>query len=187
MAFIQTQLMKPIYLIVILIFITSCVPVKVAPRFKNQDYKIVQAKKFKRKLARETSFIFKDPKEAGHFYDYINTKYNLNGVDVGLNTPINVNGATYYLSYYETDKEDKTLNVAPVLIDEVLDTNTLEGIYTSRKGHWYILITIYDNKVKNTLVKSHPMRKKIEDYLVALKQEYLTTTNYQELHFKKKP
>ena len=48
--------------------ITSCIPTKIAPRFKNEDYKVMQAKKFERNLPRETSFIFKDPKDADEFY-----------------------------------------------------------------------------------------------------------------------
>ncbi|WP_296313233.1 hypothetical protein [Winogradskyella sp. UBA3174] len=50
--------MKKLLLIVLAITTTSCIPTKVAPRFKG--HKVIQAKKFKRKLPRETSFIFKD-------------------------------------------------------------------------------------------------------------------------------
>jgi len=179
------------YFICILVVASSCIPVKIAPKFKNQDYKIVQAKKFKRKLPRETAFIFKDPKNDGEFYNYINTKYKLKGVDVRLNTLIQIDGKTFYLTYHETDKDDATLNLPLVAIDATLESKgysrLFEDGYSSRKGHWYILITIYDEDVENALLKKHPMRQQVEDYLVALKHEYLTTHNYEELYFKKKP
>lgn len=67
--------MKKLIILICTLYLSSCVPVKIAPRFKNQDFKIIQAKKFKRKLPRETSFIFKDPKKDGEFYKYIKTKF----------------------------------------------------------------------------------------------------------------
>ena len=66
--------MKKLTMLLLAFATLSCIPVKIAPRFKNEDYKIMQAKKFQRKMPRETSFIFKDPKDAGEFYNYINKK-----------------------------------------------------------------------------------------------------------------
>ena len=42
-----------------------------------EDYKITKGKDFKRSLPKREMFIFEDPKEAGHFYTYVNTKFNL--------------------------------------------------------------------------------------------------------------
>ncbi len=177
--------MNRLPLLFVVFTLTSCIPVKIAPKFKNQDYKIMQAKKFKRKLHRETSFIFKDPKNDGEFYDYINNKYNLKDNYVGLNSPIIIKGETYYITYSEANKDDKTFNIIPMVIDEALNTDALSNVYETRKGHWYILITVYDNNLKNCLLDKHPKRKLIETYLKNLKAEYLATGNYKELLFKK--
>lgn len=53
--------MKKLLIIVLTVSFTSCIPTRIAPRFEG--HKVLQAKKFKRKLPRETSFIFKDLKK----------------------------------------------------------------------------------------------------------------------------
>ncbi|MFC0604338.1 hypothetical protein [Winogradskyella pulchriflava] len=182
--------MKRVLILVSLIVLTSCIPYKIAPKFKNEDYKITRAKKFQRKLSREISFIFKDPKDADEFYNYINKKYNLNHKDVGLNTPFQLEGKTFYLSYTEVERTDEKLALPLVITDLRRSSNgndpLFEGKYTTRKGHWYILLTVYDEDIKNCLLSKHPMRSQIISYLKKLKQEYLTTQNYEELLFTKK-
>lgn len=182
--------MKKSILLIIFMVATSCIPVKIAPKFKHQDYKVMQAKKFKRKLPRETAFIFKDPKNANDFYYYINKKYNLNNTYVGLNNPFQLNGKTFYISYREVEHTDKTANIGLILTDLVLREKTgvtlFDNHYSSRKGHWYILLTVYDDDVKNCLLDNHPNRLEILQYLKNLKHEYLTTQNYEALLFTKK-
>lgn len=149
----------------------------------------MQAKKFQRKMPRETAFIFKDPKNADEFYHYINKKFKLNHKNVGLNTPFQIDGKTYFLSYKEIDKEDKNFNLIGLFIDAKLDDENLPTVfnnYTTRKGHWYLILTVYDENIKNCLIDKHPMKLKILQYLKGLKQEYLTTKNYEELLLTKK-
>lgn len=57
------------------------------------------------------SFIFKDPKDTDEFYQYINKKFRLNNINVGLNIPFQLDGQTLYLSNYEAKREDKTYNI----------------------------------------------------------------------------
>ena len=102
---------------------TSCIPVKIAPEFENEDYKIMQAKKFQRKMPRETSFIFKDSKDANEFYTYINKKYKLNDMDVGINTPFQIDGQVLYLSYHEAERTDETINILLAVIDAKRESN----------------------------------------------------------------
>ncbi len=61
-----------------------------------------------------------------------------------------------------------------------------EDCYVSRKGHWYIILTVYDEIIKNCLRDNHPLKTKAIQYLKELKQEYLTTHNYEELLLTKK-
>jgi len=182
--------MKKLIILILTIATTSCIPVKIAPKFKNQDYKVMVAKKFQRKMPRETAFIFKDSKDADEFYHYINKKYQLNNVDVGFNVPFQLDGKTFYLTYREAERTDETANLLFALIDAKRESNgnsrLFENAYTSRKGHWYILITVYDDDIKNCLLDDYPKRAKILEYLKDLKQEYLTTQNYEALLLAKK-
>jgi hypothetical protein len=150
----------------------------------------MEAKKFQRKMPRETSFIFKDPKNADEFYSYVNKKYKLNDADVGVNTPFQLNNQTLYLSYHEAERTDEMVNLPLVLIDAKRESNgntpLFENNYTSRSGHWYLILTVYDNDMKNCLKDNHPLKAKTIQYLRDLKQEYLTTQNYEELLLVKK-
>lgn len=182
--------MKKLIVLISVLTITSCIPFKVAPKFKNQDYKVMLAKKFQKKMPRETSFIFKDPKDANEFYQYINKKYKLNNVDVGVNVPFQMEGQTLYLTYYEAERTDETFNLPLVVADEVLDNKAgvkiFENNYASRTGHWYLILTVYSEDIKNCLNDNHPLKEKTIQYLKELKAEYLATSNYEELLFTKK-
>lgn len=183
--------MKYILVFFLLVAMTSCIPIKIAPKFENEDYKIMQAKKFQRKMPRETSFIFKDSKDANEFYTYINKKYKLNDMDVGINTPFQIDGQTLYLSYHEAERTDETINIPLVVIDAKRESNgnsrLFEDNYSSRTGHWYILLTVYDDTITNCLKDKHLMKAKTIQYLKDLKQEYLSTQNYEALLLTKKP
>ena len=183
--------MKKLLLIIIATVSTSCIPLRIAPQFKKNGYTIKEAKKFNRKLPREAAFIFADPKDANEFFNFINTKFQLNDIDVDYDVPFRINETLYFLSFYEIEKATKTLNLLPLFIDGVTKDSNLEtdmfDNYVSRKGSWYIVITILDKNSNNCLKESHAKRNKVLQYLKDLKQEYLTTQNYKELLFKKKP
>ncbi|WP_034059034.1 hypothetical protein [Lacinutrix jangbogonensis] len=173
---------------VLALLISSCIPVKIAPDIEN--YKIVVAKKFKRKLPKTTSFVFNDPKDDGAFYDYLNAKFDLKHIDVGANIPFKLHNKTYYLSYSETERETKTVNLPFVIIDAKRESSgnskLFEDNYTARKGKWYILLTVYDDNLKNCLKPEYSNSNKVITHLEALRKEYLRTQNYLELQFKKK-
>ncbi len=182
--------MKTLLFLTTLIAFTSCIPYKIAPKFNNQGYKIVKGKKFHKKLDNRTSFVFEDPKKANEFYDYINAKFNLNHKNVGVKTPFTSNRETYYLSYYEVERTDENLVLPLVLVDLKRSSNgnepLFENNYTLRKGHWYIILTVYDNALKNCLLDNHPKQSEIINYLKNMKAQYLNTSNYNELYFEKK-
>ena len=169
---------------------TSCIPTKIAPKFKNEDYKIMSAKKFQKKLSKEEAFIFPDPKNADEFYTYINKKYRLNDTNVGVNVPILIEDQTFYLSYKEVEREDKAVNLPLVVVDAKRESTgnaaLFENQYVSRTGYWYIVLTVYDKNIKNCLKDNHPLKAKTIQYLENVRQEYLRTQNYEELLFTKK-
>lgn len=171
-----------------IITLTSCIPTKIAPRIEGD--KVMYAKKFKRKLLREYTFIFEDPKQANEFYKYINTKYERNHKDVRYNTPIIVDGITYYLTFRETERQTETVNLVPIAIDAVLDDNNapklLKDVHVTRTGIWYILISVRDDDLKDCLHPNYKSRAAIIKYLRKLRHEYLNTMNYLEVLLKKK-
>ena len=58
-----------------LFMLQSCIPLIIAP--KIDTYKVSKGKKFKRGLPKRQMFSFEDSKQAGHFYNYVNTKFQL--------------------------------------------------------------------------------------------------------------
>jgi len=181
-------IMRILSVLALFLITTSCIPTRIAPSIKTN--KIMQAKKFKKGLPKQDAFIFEDPKDANHFYTYINTKYQLNHNNVDNNVPIQINNTTYYLSFYETQIDDKTLNFVPILVDAKLSQNgdepILQDMYESRKGNYYIVLTVYDAGLKNCLSENYNNNDIIINHLEEIRIEYLNTYNYEELLFKKK-
>ncbi|MCC1485331.1 hypothetical protein [Winogradskyella immobilis] len=181
--------MKHFYFLVALLLITSCIPIRIAP--KIEDQKIMVAKKFKRQLPEQYAFIFKDPKDANEFYTYIDTKFQLNHIDVDYDVPFKIDGVQYFLSFYEAEKSTETINLVPIAIDAATSNGDfatdLSSIYTSRTGTWYLALTVMDNDGYNCLNPVYPFRQSVINYLKSLKQEYLTTHEYAEVLFKKTP
>jgi len=163
------QSMRNFLLVLLAISITSCIPVSFAPDFHNKGYKVKKAKKFKRKLPEQQAFIFEDTKEADEFYNFINTKFELNDLDVDYEVPFRIEGNLYYLSFYEIEK-----------ITTAIDLFNLTDEFVHELGSWYIVITVIDNDSNDCLKESHPKHTLILKYLKDLKQEYLCTKTIEE-------
>ncbi|RKS55094.1 hypothetical protein BC962_0049 [Gillisia mitskevichiae] len=179
--------MKSLLLLFLLLILTSCIPLRIAPNIKGE--KLIVAKKFKRTLPRKHSYVFEDPKDANEFYNYINTKYDLGHEDVSYNVPIIINGYEYFLSFHEVEKITKTLNLIPLVIDAGLDSNgyspLLEDMHSTRTGNWYIVLTVSDSKMNDCLDPNYGDREVVINYLKQERLEYLTTSNYFDALFKK--
>lgn len=179
--------MKRILVFVFVLFLMqSCIPLRIAPTIDN--YKITQGKKFKRSLPKRQMFVFEDSKKAKEFYIFINTKFELDAIDVYDNVPFESNGEQYFFSWYEVEIVDKSINVVPVLVDFILlasDMNPVfEEDYSSRRGNWYLAIEVYSDKDSDCLLETSLSREAVLKYLRALKKEYLATHNYNETLFK---
>ncbi len=137
-------------------------------------------------------FIFEDPKDDGHFYDYINIKFKLDHDNVYDDIPFMVDGEQYFFAWYEVEIPDKTLDLASILInvgmnelmggdgeDPFLDTPEVV-----RKGNWYLALEVYSDTEKDCLADNSLSRNVVLEYLRALKKEYLATHNYNEVVFK---
>ena len=87
---------KQLLVVILAIVVHSCIPLRIAPNI--EDYKITKGKKFKRSLPKRQMFIFEDSKEAQEFYNYVNTKFQLDHVDVYDNVPFTILDKQYFFS-----------------------------------------------------------------------------------------
>ena len=173
--------MKTSFLITIVLLVSSCIPLSIAPRIETDKVKI--GRKFKRSLPNQYSFIFEDPKNANEFYDFINAKFDLDFDLVDANVPFMVDSIPYALSFYEVEKVDRSINLVPILIDASLNAEDndpmMQELYTSRNGHWYIVLTVIDEELTDCLAPSYKQRDAVVRYLRALRDEYLSTSDYE--------
>jgi len=179
--------MKLLLLLFSLLLLASCIPLKIAPKIENE--KLIVAKKFKRTLPRKHSYVFEDPKDADEFYNYINTKYELNHEEVEYNVPVIINENEYFLSFHEVERVTRTINLIPLFIDAGLDSKgyspVFEDMHSSRTGNWYIVLTVSDSKLNDCLDPKYGDRAMVIDYLKKERLEYLGTTNYMDALFRK--
>ena len=175
---------------VVLLF-TSCIPMAIKPNI--EDYKITNGAQFKRGLPNQEVFVFEDPKDADEFYAYINVKFNRQHKDVEYNIPVEVDGTIFFMTFYETERSTKTINLLPMVADAALLSadlsvgDTFYEHYKSRSGQWYLIITVNDADLKDALSDSSSHKVEILRFLREMKHEYLTTANYQEIYFKNPP
>jgi hypothetical protein len=176
-------IMKHFYIIFALFMFYSCIPLRIAPRIK--DDKVMVAKKFKRKLPKSYAFIFEDPKDANEFYNYINIKYQLNDEEVGWNVPFIIENEELFLTYYEVEIPTKTINLIPIFLDAILEDNDhdplLEELEFSRNGHWYLVLTVSNSNFEDCLKPNYTYRKEVLAYLRKLRLQYLYTQNYVQV------
>ncbi|WP_394748015.1 hypothetical protein [Spongiimicrobium salis] len=174
--------------ILILVFLQSCIPLKVAPKIEN--YKVVKGKKFKRWLPKRQMFIFEDNKDSNQFYHYVNNKFQLGDLNVEDNVPFTLQGKQYFFSFYEVSKDDQALNLAPMIIEALISSATkqsydaINGPEVVGKGNFYIAIEVYSDDEFDCLEENSFSRTAVLEYLSALKNEYLSTENYNGLVFK---
>ncbi|MEO9893537.1 hypothetical protein [Aurantibacter sp.] len=173
---------------VIVFAFQSCIPLRIAPDIDT--YKISKGKKFKRGLPKRQMFIFEDSKQAGEFYEFVNAKYKLGDVDVYDDIPFQIGGLDYFFAFYEIDIPDKSVNFLPVLFEQAFnatlnieDENSAEPVEL-RKDNFYIAIEVYSDFEKDCLSSEALSKESVLNYLSTLRQEYLTTNNYNELVFK---
>ncbi|MEO9512882.1 MAG: hypothetical protein ABJN84_05810 [Flavobacteriaceae bacterium] len=180
--------MKKILLLsVFLVVFCSCIPIRIAPNIK--DYKITKGKRFKRGLPKKTVFVFEDPKDADEFYNYINTKFQLKDYYVDTEVPFTIENETFYFSFYEVEIPTKTINLIPLVVDGIISQTTemdpmLEDVHSFRIGNWYIAIEVFSGTGKDCLKEDSISKDMVLPYLRKLKQEYISTHNYNEVVFK---
>ncbi|MEP0214661.1 MAG: hypothetical protein ABJD66_15695 [Cellulophaga sp.] len=184
--------MKNLFLVVILAFVQSCIPLRVSPNI--EDYKIAKGKNFKRGLTKHQVFIFEDPKDESEFYNYVYVKYQLYNTDVFYNVPFFINDVPYYFSFYEVEKKDKSIDLFTptlgVLVNRAIGSNDNPSDLFNEQpriridGNYFIAINVTDDDGKDCLDENSLSRPLVLNYLRALKKEYLATHNYNELLFK---
>ncbi|AYN66069.1 hypothetical protein D1013_01070 [Euzebyella marina] len=169
---------------------SSCVPVRIAPSI--QDYKVMKGRRFKKGLSKRYFFIFEDPKEANQFYNYVNTKFELQHQNVYDDIPFKVDGEQFFFAFYEVNIPNKTLNFGPAIFNSVVSSalnyddehEFISGNHVTRNENWYVALEVYSDLEKDCLNPNSLSKEYVLTYLRYLKKEYLTTHNYNETLFK---
>ena len=178
--------MKLFYRILPLLFIISCIPIKIAPSLK--EGKVLKAKKFVKQLGNRYVFAFEDPKNANEFYYYINAKYQVSYDDSEGNIPVIISDKKTYLTFYEINKETQTINLIPLAVDAALENKgrspILHDVESSRSGKWYIVLTVTNEAMQDCLRPSYSSQKEVVAYLENLQKEYMSTSKYLEVYLK---
>ena len=185
--------MKSLLPIAISFFLlSSCIPLRIAPNIP--DYRITKGESFKKDLPKREMFVFEDPKDANHFYNYVDTKFQLNNENVYDDIPFIIDDQQFFFSFYEVEIPDKTINLFPVVLDvftnAALGNDEMDPIFSggdaaySRIGNWYIAIEVYSDLEKDCLQINSLSRQAVLEYLRTLKKEYLSTHNNNEVVFK---
>lgn len=180
--------MKNIIFLLITISLYSCVPLKIAPQIN--DYKVVKGKRFQKQLPKLQTFIFNDPKESGEFYTFLEAKFQSKELEMEYYLPLTINNKDYNLSYYEVERNTKTLNLVPILVDASRSGNNkkplMEDFYTTKRtGIWYIAITINSSSNTDCLNDNYKYKQEVVNYLQKLKNEYIMTHNYLQTQLKR--
>lgn len=166
-------------------FIISCIPTNIKP--KIEDHKIQKAAKFKKKLPNDYAFIFEDPKEENEFHIYLNDHFKPENQDFERGLKIKIENQDYYMSFYETERTSKTINLVPILIDAKREQNgkdaILADLHTSRSGAWFFLINVFDQNGEDVFNPNHSEQAEVRRFLLELKNDYLSTQNYMVTYF----
>lgn len=179
---------RKLSVISILFLLHACIPLRIAPTI--EDYKVTKGKKFKRSLPKREMFVFEDSKEANEFYSYINMRFELNDENVYDDVPFEIAGQLYFFSFYEVEIPDKSINLFPFLFSATLNAafnNEDEEVSEPeevRNDNYYIAIEVYNDLEPDCLQINSLSREIVLKYLRALKNEYFSTDNYNEVVFK---
>lgn len=165
--------MKKVWVFLMVLCFVSCIPLKYAPNI--EDYDVVVAKKFKSDLPKRHAFVFEDRNDTEIFMQFIYWKFGRIDMDLKEDIPFDVDGQTYYMTFYERPRESASLNLLPLLIDgEVMG----EELYDSDGEYWYILITVTDSELRDCLNPAYPDQKKVIYALSQLKEAYMNSDIY---------
>ena len=167
-----------------ILFLSSCFPLSIPPNLEKG--KLIEAQKFKRKLPKQYAYIFTDPKDANEFYYYLNAKFPPNQAgDSEDNVPIQIDNTNYYISFYETEKKSRIVNLLPALANEVMRKNNVSIELNEppivRGGTWYIVLVITDSEFNDALSPNSEYQKKMLAYAKSIHNEYISTTNYNSI------
>ncbi|MBS9461288.1 hypothetical protein KIM67_02610 [Flagellimonas sp. 389] len=160
----------------LILVVCSCTPFQTAPTI--DDYQITKGAQLKEGLPEKNLFVFEDPKDANEFYNYINTKFNLENYYVDVEVPFNLDGRNYFLSFYEVEMLDRTVDtfgtVLGIIAGEELEEEPEEFKH-------YIAIEVFSSIENDCLKETYPSRESIVTHLNILKNEYLNGRNWNRL------
>lgn len=151
----------------------ACIPLRTAPTIKN--YEVQRAKKFKKDLPERYAFIFEDNNPEGYFYNFMDRRFERQGVNVNRFVPIEIDSTTYYMSFYEVKRVQKTVNVLGMIVNDALDPDGDDDNDISKADYWYIALTVADRMDQDCLDLRYTHQEAIVSFLRQLQLDYLKT------------
>ena len=177
-----------LFLFLISMLFIGCIPLQIAPNIDGA--KLYKPKKFKKQLPYNYVYVFEDPKDANEFFNYMNAKFQIVYDDATGNIPISIKNKTYFITFYEVERNTETINLLPMVVDASLENKgyrpMMENVYTSRTGQWYIALTITDENLQDALKPTYKSHKNVIAYADDMRAEYLNTVHYIEVYLKSK-
>jgi len=180
--------MKYAGLLILALFLQGCFPVSIPPNLEKG--KLIAGQKFKRKLPDQYAYIFTDSKDANQFYYYLSAKFPPNEIgDSESNVPVVVDNHNYYISFYETEKKSRVVNLIPAIANEIMDRKnvpiSIDEPPIVRGGTWYIALMISDEQFNDALSPQYHRHQDMLKYAKSIHQEYLGTRIYESLQLEK--
>lgn len=179
--------MKKVLYLLLIALLQSCFPVSIAPNLEKGQ--LFEARKFKKQLPNQYSYIFTDPKDAHEFYYFISSKFPSNeDGDSETNVPVFIKDRQYFVTFYETEKSSKAVNLLPMFTNGVLEKNNIpvrtDQPFILRDGTWYIALIITDEDYNDALSPSYTHHNDVMQFSRSLQNEYFITNNYNSLLLK---
>ena len=96
----------------------------------------------------------------------------------------------YFVTFYETKKKSRAVNLLPVIANEVLYKNNIPVQFNEppivRDETWYTAIIITDKDYNDALSPSYIYHEDVLQFSRTLQNEYLSIDNYNSLLLKRK-
>jgi hypothetical protein len=181
---------------VLLLFFSSCIPIKRAPNIT--DYKVLKGKKLKKSLGKKNFFVFKNEKNMALFSAYINDKFKPKPNTFASNIPVQLEGEIFYFTFINVPITEETADLfSPLLgavaekalgiddvehFDEFEDNNQSIPIYTNKE--YFVAVKVHHDIEGDCLAENSLFRPIVLNYLRNLKTEFSNHSSYYDALFK---
>lgn len=130
--------------------------------------------------------MFRDFQRRERFSEFLMQKYNLKRHQTKGYIPVEINGGKFYLLYDRFEEEQVTLNLMPILLNNLNDDaddsnshtidndeNDISKDFTLTEKYDFVTIKVYDSDFNNALVTKSLFVNIAKEYMKKLKAQYM--------------